>query len=101
MACQAAADAGEAQPDVVLWHIQVSAAGEHDPEELCQNANYVRNSLVDPPEHEYLFVPYSVFTVVRTEWSAQPSKRRPHRVWLEAAIDNLEHPEDLPLAPWY
>jgi hypothetical protein len=27
--------------------------------------------------------------------------RRPHRVWLAAALDNLVEPEDLPLAPWY
>ena len=39
--------------------------------------------------------------VVAAEWSAAPDYRTPHRVTLEAALDNLVEPEDLPLAPWY
>jgi hypothetical protein len=50
-------------------------------------------------ESEYLFVPYSVFTIVDFKWST--NKRVPHRVVLEAAHDNLDEDEDLPLAPWY
>ena len=39
--------------------------------------------------------------VVAAEWSAAPDYRTPHRVTLEAALDNLVEPEHLPLAPWY
>ena len=70
---------------------------------LCQNANHiVRRAPNLPDEFEYLFVPYSVFTVVRFERSKKPTWRTPHVVHLEAALDNLEDPpDDLPLAPWF
>ena len=55
-------------------------------------------------EAEYLFAPYSVFTVQRVEWSVLgaggATADQPHIVHLEAAVDNLKEPEDLPVAPW-
>jgi hypothetical protein len=62
--------------------------------------NFVKNSHVlsaltgEPRESEFLFAPYSVFTVLEVEWGY------PHRVVLQAAADNKLEPEDLPLAPW-
>ena len=50
-------------------------------------------------EREYLFAPYSVFTFVNAEWSSNP--RKPHEIDIQAAIDNLNEDENLPLAPWY
>ena len=48
---------------------------------------------------EFLFAPYSAFTVEAVEWASDPDEA--HRVVLRAAIDNRREPEDLPLAPWY
>jgi len=50
-------------------------------------------------EEEYLFAPYSVFTVVAARWKAGTTAE-PHEVELLAAVDNKGEPEDLPLAPW-
>jgi hypothetical protein len=58
-------------------------------------------------EQEYLFVPYSVFTVRQVTWTkGRPNK--PHVIELEAAIDNMDEEDEeeesgiaLPLAPWY
>ena len=48
---------------------------------------------------EYLFAPYSAFTVLSAEWRAG-TVAEPHVIELLAAVDNKEAPEDLPLAPW-
>ena len=50
-------------------------------------------------EQEYLFAPYSVFTVLSATWNAGTTAD-PHVIELEAAVDNQAEPEDLPLAPW-
>lgn len=52
-------------------------------------------------EEEFLFAPYSVFTVQSAEWSDNPDDDTPHVIHLQAAIDNRKEPNDLPLAPWY
>jgi hypothetical protein len=55
-------------------------------------------------ENEFLFAPYSTFTVRALEWNPQPSvsayTMRPHYIDVNVASDNLEQPLDLPLAPW-
>jgi hypothetical protein len=84
----------------VIFVVQVSPEGEEDDAELCQNANFITNTLV-PGEDEYLFVPYSVFTVTKVEISPNPNYRNPHRIYIDASLDSLLEPEDLPLAPWY
>ena len=48
---------------------------------------------------EYLFSPYSTFTVISTTWS--DDLKQPHLIVLEAALDNQRESERLPLAPWY
>ena len=50
-------------------------------------------------ESEYLFAPYSVFTLDSVEWSDELPT--PHNFVLVPAIDNQKEDEDLPLAPWY
>ena len=50
-------------------------------------------------EEEYLFAPYSAFTVVKASWN-RGTDTNPHIVELLAAVDNKEVREDLPLAPW-
>ncbi len=52
-------------------------------------------------EAEFLFSPYSTFTVVSAAPSAPNSYLNPHVITLSAAVDNRLEPGDLPLAPWY
>ena len=52
-------------------------------------------------EEEYLYVPYSVFEVVKVELPANADTHQPCVITILAAADNLAAPEDLPLAPWY
>ena len=94
-------DAGAGKLPVVLWTVQVDPEGSTDPQLRCKQVNYVTHSNLGNSEQEFLFAPYSTFTVTRTEWSDTPNYNTPHRIWLQAARDNLVEPEDLPLAPWY
>ena len=64
----------------------------------CYYVNLVTRTNV-PGEEEYLFAPYSVFTVVKVHWHAG-TDADPHIIELLAAVDNMAEPEDLPLAPW-
>ena len=52
-----------------------------------------------PGEEEYLFAPYSAFTVLSVSWNAG-TIAAPHEIELLAAVDNKAEREDLPLAPW-
>ena len=69
-------------------------------EHKCRHVNLVtyRNG---GDEREFLFVPYSVFEVAKVEWRSPPTWQSPHLIYLYAMIDNKEHAEDLPLAPWH
>ena len=51
-----------------------------------------------PDEQEYLFAPYSAFSVLSAAWNAG-TVANPHVIELLAAVDNRTEPEDLPLAP--
>ncbi|KAK3269744.1 hypothetical protein CYMTET_21826 [Cymbomonas tetramitiformis] len=87
--------------DAILWTI-------HVPDGPCQNVNHLPKSNVQhpstghPQEEEYLFVPYSVFTVLSVKWSPPHylAKGQPHHIHLQAAVDNREESSDLPLCPW-
>ena len=85
----------------IKWVVPFDARGETNPRFRCQHVNYVQNSTVlneltcEPSESEYLFAPYSVFTVLEVAWG-QPY----HRVVIQPAVDNKLEPDDLPLAPW-
>jgi hypothetical protein len=46
----------------VMWVIHVDPAGEHSPAKRCMHVSYVERSNM-PDEMEYLFAPYSPFTV--------------------------------------
>ena len=50
-------------------------------------------------EAEYLFAPYSVFTV--RSFTAGKGKRPTHRIEIDPLPDNKGADADLPLAPWY
>jgi len=55
-------------------------------------------------EDEFLFAPYSAFTVRSVHWEEEPIINqflvRPHRIEVDVAPDNSREPLDLPLAPW-
>ncbi len=53
-------------------------------------------------EEEFLFAPYSVFTIVTVTMpaSGKPNASNPIVIVLQAAVDNREEPEDLPMSPW-
>ena len=78
--------------DCVLWRVRI------DPERKCTHVNLVKKTNV-PGEEEYLFAPYSAFTVLSVQWKAG-TVAEPHEIELLAAADNKREPEDLPLAPW-
>jgi hypothetical protein len=83
-----------AMPVKAKWFIRI------DPERKCRHVNLVTMRVPGlPDEQEYLFAPYSVFTVLSARWGAG-TDADPHVIELEAAPDNIGPSEDLPLAPW-
>ena len=92
-------NAGGARRPAVLYRVHLDLRGATDVAFRCMHVNLVQHTAV-PGEEEYLFAPYSVFTVRAVAWNAGTA-REPHVVDLDAAIDNAEEPEDVPLAPWY
>lgn len=85
----------------VLWVIRLHPRGARDVTYRCKQVNYVVSSKFGDEEAEFLFAPYSVFTVKSVELKPKATYLDPHVITLEAAIDNRLEPEDLPLAPWY
>ena len=78
--------------DSVLWRVRIDPVGK------CRHVNLVKKTHVEG-EDEYLFAPYSAFTVLSAEWRAGTAAE-PHVIELLAAVDNKGEPEGLPLAPW-
>lgn len=79
-------------PCKILWIVHI------DPSLKCVHVNLVRQSNVDG-EEEYLFAPYSAFTVLSAKWGVGTNED-PHMVELAAAPDNRTVREDLDLAPY-
>ena len=127
--CRLKLPSGSQQPphqEPVMWVFHF------DPVKRCKNINFIdkaRNSHVMPSpwllpsitdpasarspeqtdntrsgENEFLFPPYSTFTVRRVEWVSQPvwneNQKVAHTIHLDVAPDNAKCPLDLPLAPW-
>jgi hypothetical protein len=66
----------------------------------CVHVNFLgEKSLCN--ESEFLFAPYSVFTLRSVEWQSDPTWQSPHIIQLEVAVDNKAEPENLPLATWH
>jgi hypothetical protein len=63
---------------------------------MIRQVNLVDNTMFDG-EAEYLFVPYSVFTVECVDMEDTGAAV----ITLQAALDNTQEREDLPLATWY
>ena len=82
----------------VIWRITFDPRGKRHPEYRVQHMTFVSKTLVEG-EEEYLFAPYSVFTLESVCWS--PQLRKPHEFTIRAAYDNKNEDENLPLTPWY
>jgi hypothetical protein len=87
----------------VLWRFHLD--GALPPNRRCVHVNFIdRTDGTVHGEDEFLFSPYSTFTVRAFEWSPQPSVNaytmRPHYIDVNVASDNRRPPLDLPLAPW-
>ena len=81
-------------PVKAKWLIRI------DPARKCRHVNRITRRVPDlPDEQEYLFAPYSAFTVLSARWGAG-TVADPHVIELQAAPDNKGPSEDLPLAPW-
>ena len=91
------ADARGEEP--VLWTVRLDGRGATDPARRCLHVNLLAAQEFE--EEEFLFVPYSAFTVEAVQWSRRPTLAAPHRVTILAARDNRAAPEDLPVAPWF
>ena len=81
-----------------MWHVVFDKRGKENPEYRVQHMTLVSKASIKG-EYEYLFAPYSVFTLVSVVWSDEQAK--PHEFTIEAACNNKVESEDLPLAPWY
>lgn len=89
--------ADEAHP-CAIWKVVFDKRGKNQPEYRVQHMAFVSKTLVDG-ENEYLFAPYSVFTLLSVEWSEK--LQEPHQFTIQPAVDNQQEDENLPLAPWY
>jgi len=81
-----------------LWRILLDPRGKTQAQYRVKHVAVISKTHVEG-EHEYLFAPYSVFTVKSVEWG--DGDETPHQITLESANDNQKFPEDLPLSPWY
>jgi hypothetical protein len=78
-----------------------------DPNELCWHVNFMDFSMVcdengEQVENEFLFSPFSAFTVLKAKWQpeGQATLKDPHEVELYVFHCNKTAPETLPLSPW-
>jgi hypothetical protein len=83
---------------LVIWTVKVDARGEKEMRYRCKHVNQVPKSNVDG-ESEFLYAPYSVFTVESVK-PPPAGTDDPIRIVLVAAQDNQKEPKELPLAPW-
>jgi hypothetical protein len=94
---------GDPNRQRVKWKVALDPRGADDAHFRCKHAQYLTETHVQG-EEEFLFAVFSVFTVREAQWSDDPAA--PHRITVEAALDNQLQPDgqpwpaDLPLAPW-
>ena len=84
------------------WIVKCDPRGEFNSQYQCKQVHYIDKTHI-PGEFEYLFAPFSVFTVSEDappQWSTDVTTT-PHIITIIAAADNSKCSEDLPLAPWY
>lgn len=66
----------------------------------CLHVNIITKRVPGlPDEREYLFAPYSAFTLLAVQWNAG-TNIDPHELEMLAAVDNKAESELVPVAPW-
>ena len=86
--------AGSTMPTKARWLVRI------DRDDKCLHVNLITKRAQGlQNEQEYLFAPYSVFTVLSASWNAGTTAD-PHVIELLAAVDNKAESQTLPLAPW-
>ena len=83
----------------VKWIVEMDPRGRDNVAFKCKQVNFVHTNTLG--EEEFLFAPYSVFTVLEVHVPADASDIDPVLVRLMAAVDNMKESEGLELAPWY
>ena len=87
----------------VKWIVHFDPRGDRshyatfDDRYRVKHVAYISHSHVGG-EAEYLFAPYSVFTVRRVQWGT--GTRPVHTIELDPAPEGKDESDDLPLAPW-
>merc|ERR1719174_138364 len=66
-----------------IWRITFDPRGKEHPEYRVKHMTLVSKTLI-VGEHEYLFAPYSVFTLVSVKWNA--GLINPHQFTIQAAL---------------
>ena len=89
--------------ELVLWIFYFDGSLEET--QRCVHVNFIdRTDGTVRKEDEFLFAPYSCFTVRSVDWDPAPIvdlyECRPHRIEVDVAPDNKGMPAGLPLAPW-
>ena len=84
----------------VRWEVVLDPRGRDDVAFRCRHVNFLNHTQI-AGEEEFLFTPYSVFTVLSFNQPPHPTAADPVVVRIEASLDNQTEPEHLPLAPWY
>merc|ERR1719201_549987 len=90
------ADMANPSHPCAIWRITFDPRGKENPDYRVKHMTLVSKTLT-AGEHEYLFAPYSVFTLVSVKWSEHDAIK----FTIRAARDNKEEDECLPLTPWY
>jgi hypothetical protein len=85
----------------VLWIIKLDPRGKSELAYRCKQVNYLESRKFGNTEEEFLWAPYSVFTVESVLQSANNSFLDPHIITVSASVDSRLEQEDLPLSPWY
>jgi len=74
------------------------------PTDKCDHVLYLEELSLIHGETEFLYAPYSVYTVLGVELPSdgrKPTWEDPVRIVLEVAVDNFLEPEDLPTQSWH
>ena len=87
-----------------LWRFHLD--GSLPEVQRCMHANFIdrTDTTIVGSEDEFLYSPYSAYTVRAVRWHPSPAVNmfvsNMHEIDIDVAPDNKREPIDLPLAPW-
>jgi hypothetical protein len=87
--------------EYVMFYFYFNPQGVHNPVYRCRNVSLITKRAAGiSDEYEYLFVPYSVFSIRNVKCQVVCTPENPHEVHLDVALDNKQESELLPLPSW-